>query len=360
MSEWAQAHRAGCAIIINITRPTDSPFDGASLDEWAERLTGIATQDGQALLFNIFLAPEPNLVMLPATDAGLPSPGPDLFRISSVLPPPMVLSAQNAGITPPSGARGFAFNADSTMLVKFLEIGTRWRCATARGAGTVMQVQLIIFSAPKDGCSPADWEDGAGGGPFGRGHSGDPACARFAVADGATETYDSGRWADQLIASFISPEQANGAGYPDLERDAMSAWFKAMQDHWQVDTPATSDYIEQLKIRQGTLATFVGGQLTGLDGGKPAWHAAALGDAVLFHVRDRRLITHLPALGSCDFDSTPEGISTLPGRLNRMSGQLKFQRGSLAPQDMIFVATDAFAKWMITAWNAATTCCGRC
>ena len=88
-----------------------------------------------------------------------------------------------------------------------------------------MQVQLVIFSAQKDGYAPADWEDGAGGGSFDRGHGGDPACARFAVADGATETYDSGRWADQLIASFISPEQASGAGHPDLERDAMSAWF---------------------------------------------------------------------------------------------------------------------------------------
>ena len=40
--------------------------------------------------------------------------------------------------------------------------------------------------------------------------------------------------------------------------------------------------------------------------------------------------------------------NSLPGRLNRMSGQREFQRGSLAPGDMIFVATDAFAKWMIT------------
>ena len=59
--EWAQAHPESFPpIIINITDGfvTDSPFDGATLDEWAERLTGIATQDGQALLFNIFLAPE--------------------------------------------------------------------------------------------------------------------------------------------------------------------------------------------------------------------------------------------------------------------------------------------------------------
>ena len=211
-----------------------------------------------------------------------------------------------------------------------------------------MQVQLVIFSEQKDGCSPADWEDGAGGGSFGPAQGGDPPCARFAVADGATETYDSARWANQLIASFMSPELPDGTGHPDLERDAMSAWFKAMQDQWQVDTPATSDYIEQLKIRQGTMATFVGGQLTGLNGGSPAWHAAALGDSVLFHVRGGRLITHLPALGSGDFDSTPEGMSTRPESLSRMGGQLEFQRGRLAPGDMIFVATDAFAKWMIT------------
>ena len=126
--EWAQAHPESFPpIIINITDGfvTDSPFDGTRLDEWAERLTGITTQDGQALLFNIFLAPEASLAMLPATEAGLPSPGPDLFRISSVLPPPMVLNAQNAGIVTPAGARGFAFNADSTTLVKFLQIGTR-------------------------------------------------------------------------------------------------------------------------------------------------------------------------------------------------------------------------------------------
>ena len=71
-------------------------------------------------------------------------------------------------------------------------------------------------------------------------------------------------------------------------------------------------------------------------------------NSVLFHVRDGRLLTHLPALGSGDFNSTPEGICTLPGRLSRMSGQLTFQRGRLAPGDLIFVATDAFAKWMIT------------
>ena len=128
--EWAQTHPESFPpIIINITDGfvTDNPYDGASLDDWADRLTGIATQDGQALLFNIFVAPEPGGdVVFPASAGGLPDPGPDLFRISSMLPDPMARNAASAGITPVPGSRGFAFNvSDSTMLVKILEIGTR-------------------------------------------------------------------------------------------------------------------------------------------------------------------------------------------------------------------------------------------
>ncbi len=128
--EWAQMHPESFPpIIINITDGfvTDNPFDGATLDDWAQRLTGIATQDGQALLFNIFVAPEPaGNVVFPASGNGLPAPGPDLFRISSVLPDPMIRNATSAGISLVPGSRGFAFNvADSTLLVKILEIGTR-------------------------------------------------------------------------------------------------------------------------------------------------------------------------------------------------------------------------------------------
>ncbi len=347
--EWAQGHQESFPpIVINITDGfvTDEPFDGASLKDWAQRLTTIATMDGTTLLFNIFLSPDPGSVMLPATDAGLPSPGPALFQISSQMPAPIVRNAQASGITPDPGARGFAFNADSNMLVRFLEIGTRVEMRDLRGR-PIMQIQLVVFSTQKDGYSPDEWEDGAGGGAIGGVPGQDPPDARFAVADGATETYDSRRWANQLITSFLSPGH-DGGGRPDLGRGTMSAWFKAMQERWQAQTPATDDYIDRLKLDQGTLATFVGGELTGLDGAAPAWQAAALGDVILFHVRNERLVTHFPPLSSKDFDSAPEGITTLPAYLGRMSDRLLFQHGRLAPGDMIFIATDAFAKWMIT------------
>lgn len=127
--EWAQAHPESFPpIIINITdgMVTDSPYEGASLEEWAQRLVNIQTSDGPTLFFNIFLSPAAsNGVLFPATDYGLPEPGPQLFRISSMLPPPMIANAQSTGTTVEPGARGFGFNADATMLVRFLEVGTK-------------------------------------------------------------------------------------------------------------------------------------------------------------------------------------------------------------------------------------------
>jgi hypothetical protein len=126
--DWARSNPDSFPpIIINITDGfvTDDPFNGASLEEWAQRLTTIETKDGHALLFNIFLSPDEGAQrMLPSTDSGLPAPGPQLFQISSALPQPMIANASGAGITVEPGARGFAFNANLRMLSDFLKIGT--------------------------------------------------------------------------------------------------------------------------------------------------------------------------------------------------------------------------------------------
>jgi hypothetical protein len=126
---WANAFPSSFPpIVINITdgMVTDSPYDGADIATWAQRLTTIATNDGPTLLFNIFLSPTPgNGVWFPASPASLPQPGPGLFSISSEMPRPMVDNARSAQVQVGPGARGLVFNADLAMLVKFLEIGTR-------------------------------------------------------------------------------------------------------------------------------------------------------------------------------------------------------------------------------------------
>jgi hypothetical protein len=126
--EWIDDHPYSFPpIVINITDGlvTDSPYDGADLDEWARRLRTMETADGPTLLFNVFLSSEGEPAFFPTIGHAFPDPGPQLFEMSSVLPDPMVRNAQGAGVVVQRGARAMCFNADLEALVKFLEIGTR-------------------------------------------------------------------------------------------------------------------------------------------------------------------------------------------------------------------------------------------
>jgi hypothetical protein len=128
--EWATAFpNSFPPIVINMTDGlvTDSPYQGVDLAGWAGRLATIGTHDGPALVLNAFLsANRAPITSFPSHAASLPAPGPELFAMSSLLPEPMVRNARSAHIDVGPGARGFVFNADLAMLVKFLEIGTRF------------------------------------------------------------------------------------------------------------------------------------------------------------------------------------------------------------------------------------------
>jgi hypothetical protein len=211
-----------------------------------------------------------------------------------------------------------------------------------------VDVQRVSFYVPKPGSAHEEWEDGAADGPqswaggrveFGR---------RFAVADGATEAYAARRWVQQLLDSFITADPAEGAAGPEIDSASVHRWMEAMQQQWQRRAVTGSSPFEQAKIRQGTLATFVGGQILKLSTAHPTWEAVALGDSVLFHVRHDRLIGKLPKLRAADFGKTPDGVSTLSARLDQMSRQLQFGKGPLEAGDLIFVATDALAQWMLS------------
>lgn len=127
--DWAAAHPDSFPpIVVNITdgMVTDSPYEGTTLQDWVKRLTSIETDDGATLFFNVFLSPfEVTEVVFPSDPAGLPAPGPDLFALSSPLPPPMIDNARVDGYDVRPGARGLAFNVGRSTLLRVLQIGTR-------------------------------------------------------------------------------------------------------------------------------------------------------------------------------------------------------------------------------------------
>lgn len=124
LAEWVKAHPTSFPpIVINIS-------DGAATDGdpriWARRLSGLSTQDGDLLLFNL------NVSALPAQPLFCPA-DPSLldndyarllFEMSSLLPPYMVELAAGMGLDVPRFGRGFVYNADMVAVVRFLQIGT--------------------------------------------------------------------------------------------------------------------------------------------------------------------------------------------------------------------------------------------
>jgi hypothetical protein len=115
-------------IIINITdgMVTDSPYRGQTLEQWAKQLTSIQTSDGSALLFNMLSVAQPGQgVWFPTEGSTLPQPA------GAVLDQQHAAQkiVDNAGVLRSRcspGPRALVFNADLSMLVKFLEIGTRF------------------------------------------------------------------------------------------------------------------------------------------------------------------------------------------------------------------------------------------
>ena len=111
-------------ILLNLT--DGMPSDG-NPQQTARRIRGMATADGNALVFNLLLSARPGAsVYFLADEATLTDVGGKLlFRMSSELPPRMWQAAKAEGYDVGPAARGVVYNADPTAVVRFLDIGTR-------------------------------------------------------------------------------------------------------------------------------------------------------------------------------------------------------------------------------------------
>lgn len=125
LGAWLADH-PGCfpPVVVNIT-------DGASTDgdplPVAQGLQALTSADGHVLLFNLHLSSgRADPVVFPASDAALPDDyARQLHRMSSPLPDQMRAAAARQDLLLDEGARGFAFNADISAIVQFLDVGTQ-------------------------------------------------------------------------------------------------------------------------------------------------------------------------------------------------------------------------------------------
>ena len=112
-------------IVIHITDGETS--DGGNPVEYAEAVRALATDHGNVLVFNCHLSTHAaDQIVFPGSIEMMPDEfARTLYRMSSILPPPMVQLATGEGFKLEPNARGFVFNADTVSLLQFLEMGTR-------------------------------------------------------------------------------------------------------------------------------------------------------------------------------------------------------------------------------------------
>lgn len=160
----------------------------------------------------------------------------------------------------------------------------------------------------------------------------DPPSGRFAVADGASESYASATWARLLVQYFTrSPSP-----WPD--------WIPEAQTNWIAEVAGQDDglpwFLEQ-RHRDGAFATFLGVTVH-----NSTAQVVAVGDSCLFHLRKNALLRSFPLMHSRDFTSTPwlVGSRTSPDvpRREGLSCQM-----AVLPGDDLWLMTDALACWFL-------------
>jgi hypothetical protein len=203
----------------------------------------------------------------------------------------------------------------------------------------VIRFSAQAYSFPKDPALPGDWEDSA---------AYSVRSGRFAVADGATQAYRSGEWAEVLTEAYITDFPAPD-GLPGPQRQkVIREWFGDQVRMWHERTPATTSWwAKDAENEQPPSATFAGLQFTP-DEDAAAWEATAIGDCCLFQIRHAQRELSFPLTSAAQFNTRPHLLTTAAGRLDGSLNALQTCTGRALPGDIFVLATDAASEWLLS------------
>lgn len=164
---------------------------------------------------------------------------------------------------------------------------------------------------------------------------------RFCVADGATEAYDSRRWARLLTKHWALSSRL-------LTPDELTPWLCALgarlEKRWfRKPLPW---YAEE-KARGGAFSTFVGLAFVGETEGALSWQAIAMGDSCLIHRRSSEILRALPISDPEAFGYNPTLIPSNASKQDGIADSFIVAGGRAQPGDVFLLLTDAIAAWYL-------------
>ncbi len=205
-----------------------------------------------------------------------------------------------------------------------------------------MKISISAFHTQKLGNATSEYEDAFY-------FSVSPVGCKVAVSDGATEAYDSGRWAQMLTKKFVSkpPRCCNADERKNAYR--FVEWVKPLQQEWQSGVDFTKlPWFAVDKAARGSFSSLLG---ISINLQKKYWQAVAIGDTNLFLIRDDDRILSWPLTEVSQFGSSPILVGSNMAA-NRNIKTLKVTQGRLQSGDIFMIATDAVAVLALTlSWK---------
>lgn len=161
---------------------------------------------------------------------------------------------------------------------------------------------------------------------------------RFAVADGATEGFDSRRWARYLTRAWVSPSTLTLDAFDLPQR--VHVLGKRLQRRW---TDRRLPWYLEEKASTGAFAAFIGLQLRA----EWTWSAIAIGDSCLVVERGSVIETAFPISSAEGFSSRPILIASKTDT-NATREAMRLGTGVCLPGDVLLLMSDAIACWYLS------------
>lgn len=193
-------------------------------------------------------------------------------------------------------------------------------------------LDIVTRTTPKAGNTDAQNEDAAAVAPKLR---------RAAVADGASEGWQSGPWA-KVVATAYAKNPPDPASYED--------WAAAIRT--QAPRSESKSWYAEEKQLQGAFSTLVGVTFEETKDGGIKWRALAVGDSCLFHLRGAKLLAKFPIESVADFSNRPRLIGSAD---TAPRPEPDWFAGRAELGDVFYLLTDAVAEWFLRSRGANGT-----
>lgn len=196
-------------------------------------------------------------------------------------------------------------------------------------------IKTATVLLPKQDCLPSECEDAL---------DLNVMKGRFAVADGATEAFDSGRWARMLVKAWARSSELK------LEREALTSTVEdlgqRLSKKWQhKDLPW---YAEE-KARAGSYAAFAGLTINEGEDGSSMWRALVIGDSCIFHERNGVIEKGIPTISPSFFSYTPTLLSSRSNVIDEaLIETVCVITGKAESGDIFLLLTDAISCWYLS------------